>query len=126
MHQEVPLKEAQALTKLAEYEPDPITQEMKYLDGILCFVLSGHLMENDGTRERGILKIYNDTIDLIKLVLLNVYLYFLHIIFPVSFTCIFSAELFGLRFIITEQTVIMKSLMSYSKWLTIQKETTGF
>lgn len=74
MHQEVPLKEAQALTKLAEYEPDPITQEMKYLDGILCFVLSGHLMENDGTRERAVLKIYNDTIDLIKLVEIFSYL----------------------------------------------------
>ncbi|XP_025407786.1 AF4/FMR2 family member 4-like isoform X5 [Sipha flava] len=75
MHQEVPLKEAQALTKLAEYEPDPITQEMKYLDGILCFVLSGHLMENDGTRERGILKIYNDTIDLIKVIWSKIYNY---------------------------------------------------
>ncbi|VVC25365.1 Hypothetical protein CINCED_3A023406 [Cinara cedri] len=75
MHQEVPLKEAQALTKLAEYEPDPITQEMKYLDGILCFVLSGYLMENDGTRERAVLKIYNDTIDLIKVIWSKIYNY---------------------------------------------------
>lgn len=66
MNLEATLKEAKSLVRLAKYEPDPITQEMMYLDSILCYVFSGHLMENNGTRKREVIKVYNGTIDLIK------------------------------------------------------------
>lgn len=66
MNHELPLEDAQALAKSAELELDPIIQDMKYLDSILLFLFCGHLIENNGTRERAILKIYNDTFDFIK------------------------------------------------------------
>lgn len=66
MHPEVTLNDARSFIKLAKIDIDPITREMKYLDSMLCFVLSGHLMEKDRTKERAVIKFYNKTVRLIK------------------------------------------------------------
>lgn len=63
---EVPIRVAQYLAILAEHETDPITQEIIYLDSILCSIDCRHLMENNGSRENLVLNIYNDTFDSIK------------------------------------------------------------